>query len=50
MEDEPEVWLDEMETLFDNYTTTEMKRALVLSKHMEGKAKAVLHLSERGQK
>ncbi|XP_066964340.1 uncharacterized protein [Macrobrachium rosenbergii] len=48
-EEEPEAWLEEIETLFDNYNTTETERALVLAKHMEGKAKAALHSLEKSQ-
>ncbi|XP_066968280.1 uncharacterized protein [Macrobrachium rosenbergii] len=49
-EDEPEAWLEEIEALFDNYSTTETERALILAKHMEGKAKAALRSLEKSQR
>ncbi|XP_066952472.1 troponin T, skeletal muscle-like [Macrobrachium rosenbergii] len=49
-EEEPEVWLEEIKTLFENYNTTETERVSVLAKHMEGKAKAALCLLEKRQR
>ncbi|XP_066941088.1 uncharacterized protein [Macrobrachium rosenbergii] len=49
-EEELEAWLGEIEALFKNYNTTETKRALVLTKHMEGKAKAALCSLEKSQR
>ncbi|XP_066965532.1 uncharacterized protein [Macrobrachium rosenbergii] len=46
-EEESEAWLEEIKALFDNYLTTETERALVFTKHMEGKAKTALRLLER---
>ncbi|XP_066950619.1 arginine and glutamate-rich protein 1-B-like [Macrobrachium rosenbergii] len=48
-EEKPEAWLEEVEALFDNFNTTEAERALVLTKHLEGKAKAALHPLEQSQ-
>ncbi|XP_066946990.1 meiosis-specific nuclear structural protein 1-like [Macrobrachium rosenbergii] len=49
-EEEPEAWLEEVKVLFDNFNTTESERALVLTKHVEGKAKAALHSLEQSQR
>ncbi|XP_066969241.1 uncharacterized protein F44E2.3-like [Macrobrachium rosenbergii] len=45
-EEKPEAWLEEIEALFDNFNTPEAERALVLTKHLEGKAKAALQSLE----
>ncbi|XP_066964332.1 uncharacterized protein [Macrobrachium rosenbergii] len=48
-EEEPEAWLEEIELLFENCNTTKTEKALVLTKHMEGKAKAALRSLEKSQ-
>ncbi|XP_066947102.1 capping protein inhibiting regulator of actin dynamics-like [Macrobrachium rosenbergii] len=49
-EEELEARLEEVEALFDNFNTTEAKRALVLTKHLDRKAKAALLLLEKSQR
>ncbi|XP_064079849.1 uncharacterized protein LOC135196937 [Macrobrachium nipponense] len=48
-EDEPEAWLEEVEALFENYPTTEIERAALLAKHLDGKAKTALRSLDQGQ-
>ncbi|XP_066955270.1 uncharacterized protein [Macrobrachium rosenbergii] len=49
-EEEPEAWLEEIEWLFENYNSIETEKALVLAKHIEGKAKAALCSLEKSQR
>ncbi|XP_066968119.1 nucleolar protein 58-like [Macrobrachium rosenbergii] len=48
-EDEPEQWLEEIEFLFETYDVGPAERASVLTKHLEGKAKAAHRALERYQ-
>ncbi|XP_064083012.1 ATP-dependent helicase brm-like [Macrobrachium nipponense] len=49
-EDEPEAWLEEVEALFENYPTTEIERAALLAKHLDGKTKTALRSLDQGQR
>ncbi|XP_064120750.1 uncharacterized protein LOC135225347 [Macrobrachium nipponense] len=42
-------WLEEVEALFENYPTTEIERAALLAKHLDGKAKTALRSLDQGQ-
>ncbi|XP_066941082.1 uncharacterized protein [Macrobrachium rosenbergii] len=49
-EDELEQWLEEIEFLFETYDVSLAERALLLTKHMDGKAKAAHRALERDQR
>ncbi|XP_066964195.1 troponin I-like [Macrobrachium rosenbergii] len=48
-EDEPEQWLEEIEFLFETYDVSPAERALLLTKHLDGKAKVAHQALERDQ-